>query len=371
MGLATFASVQTHYNSIHYEGSACRQNETIRLFQFSFKHLIDGKNLYIDHHEDHCFTYKYSPAFALFFGIFAYMPSLTSLWLWSMVSVGIGFWALRALPGMAPPQQFLFFLFTSFESLLCMQAQQTNILVAALLILALAFLERRKYLPATLFIVLTGFIKLFGFGAMLLYLFYPQKLKLGLFSLGWIVALALLPLVVVGPTELWGIYGDWYTQIIGDHSKYAGMSFYGMVGAFSGIEPSKSLFLGISLLLMGATILQYKKWQALWFRQSTLAMLLIWMVIFNHKAESPSYVIAMFGMALWFFSDEREWGDIILFLLAFAAVSLVFSDITPKWIRKTYAYPYHLKALPCLVVWLRVMVDMWLRPLQRIVASGK
>ncbi len=359
IGLATFASIQTYYNSLHHSGKHCKQIETLHIFKFSYIHLIEGKNLYADHLEDHCYTYKYSPAFAVFFGIFNLLPDLPALWLWLMVTVVVTFWALRSLPGVAPPRQFLFLVFISFEGLLCLQAQQTNLLLASLLLLGLIFLEKNKYLPATLCIVLTGFIKLFGFGAFLLFLFYPEKWKLALYTLGWMVLLAIVPLVVVSPDHLWQVYQDWYSQIMSDHSKYAGMSFYGMLGAMTGTEPSKTILLGISLGLLFITVAQYKKWKELWFRQLTLASLLVWMVIFNHKAESPSYVIAMVGMALWFFSLPRKWPDIVLFLYAFTGVSLFFSDLVPWPIRDAYFYPYHLKALPCSILWIRILVDMW------------
>lgn len=361
IGMGTFACIQTYYNSKTYKGPACSQIETYDLFVYSHEHLLNGKNLYIDHLDEHCFTYKYSPAFALFFGLFAYVPQGIGLWFWLMVTVGVTYAAMRALPGMDPPKQFLFFVFASFECLLCLQAQQTNALVAALLLLAFAFLERRKYLPATLFIVITGFIKLFGFGAILLFIFYPQKPKLALYTLLWIAVLALVPLVVVSPSELWGIYEAWQTQILGDHAKYAGMSFFGMLGSFSGMNPPKTLLLGISLVLMLLPLIQIQKWKQPWFRQLVLAALLIWMVIFNHKAESPSYVIAMMGVALWFFSGPRQWPDVLLLLFVFAGVSLLFSDITPKSFRKAYAYPYHLKALPCFFAWVRVIIELWAR----------
>ncbi|MBL0017718.1 MAG: DUF2029 domain-containing protein [Bacteroidetes bacterium] len=103
IGMGTFACIQTYYNSKTYKGPACSQIETYDLFVYSHEHLLNGKNLYIDHLDEHCFTYKYSPAFALFFGLFAYVPQGIGLWLWLMVTVGVTYAAMRALPGMDPP----------------------------------------------------------------------------------------------------------------------------------------------------------------------------------------------------------------------------------------------------------------------------
>jgi hypothetical protein len=362
IGLGIFACIQAYVNSRIQDGASCAGINTYVLFTASHRHLLDGENLYSYYPDEHCFTFKYSPAFALFFGLFTYLPQGVGLWLWLMVTVGVTYAAMRSLPGMEPGKHLLFFAFASFECLLCLQTQQTNALLVSMLLLAFAYLERGRELPATLLIVITGFIKLFGLGAMVLYLFYPRKARLTLYTLLWLVVLALVPLVVVSPAELWGIYGEWKTQILGDHEKYAGMSLYGMLGAVSGKEPPKTLLLGMSLVVMLLPLIQWKKARQPWFRQSLLAALLIWMVIFNHKAESPSYVIAMMGVALWFFSGPRRWWDILLLLAVFAGVSLLFSDIIPRSFRKAYAYPYHLKALPCFLAWLRVIIELWWRP---------
>ena len=41
------------------------------------------------------------------------------------------------------------------------------------------------------------------------------------------------------------------------------------------------------------------------FRAAFLGAVLMWMIALNHLSESPTYVIAMGGIALWYFSQER------------------------------------------------------------------
>jgi hypothetical protein len=352
--------LQIYNNSYRYTGKSCKQWSNYMVFKYAHHHLLGDQDLYNYHHAEHCYTYKYSPSFALFFGAFAYLPTILGLMTWMLLTGVVTYFALISLPGMGPPKPFWFLLFISSEWIVCVQGQQTNALIAAMLILAFVLLERGKELPATLLIVLTGFIKIFGFGAVLLFLFYPKKLKLALYTLGWTVLVAVLPLIVLSPADLFGIYENWYAQITGDYAKFDGMSFYSLVNATTGWNPPKTVFAVLSLGLMLAPLVQLSKWKSVVFRKMTLAAILVWVVIFNHKAESPTYIIAMMGMGIWFFSVDRKWWDHVLMWFAFLVVSILFSDFVPEWMKYDVGFVYHLKALPCLLVWMRILVDLWL-----------
>jgi hypothetical protein len=184
------------------------------------------------------------------------------------------------------------------------------------------------------------------------------------------VLLAVLPLLVVSPSELLGIYEAWYGQVLGDYSAFKGMSLYSLIEVLSGWDPPKQVFIVVSLLLMLAPLVQVQKWKELWFRELVLAAILIWVVIFNHKAESQTYVIAMVGIVLWYFVLPRRWWDTVLLVVAFAFISVLFSDLVPRWIKNDIGFGYHLKALPCAVLWVRVVVDMWWRPNSRQTARA-
>lgn len=361
IALPIILGLQSYYNSVNYTGTSCRHYSNYQVFKYAHFHLLSDQDLYSDHLTEHCFTFKYSPAFAMLFGALAYLPDWLGLVFWMLLSGVVSYFAIRALPGMAPPRQFLFFLFIFMEWLGSVQGQQTNALIAMLLLMAFSLLERNKPLLATLLIVATGFIKIFGFGAMLIFLFYPQKWKLALYSLAWSVLFAVLPLLVLSPNELWGIYESWYSQVLGDYAQYKGMSIYSLIERLSGWAPPKQLFMVGSLALMVAPLIQQRKWQYLWFRKTILAAILIWVVVFNHKAESHTYIIAMAGIGFWYFAAPRKWGDTALLLFALAGVSLLYSDIVPRPLKGEFPFEYHVKALPSAVLWLRVVIDLWIR----------
>lgn len=350
-----------HFNSVNYQGSGCPQDNVYQIFKSAHSHLLSDQDLYSLHEGEHFYTYKYSPAFALLFGTFANLPDLVGIVFWLLLSALVSYVAIDKLKLPSKTTQFLFFLIIAFEWIGSLQSQQTNILIAMTLVIAFVFLEKRNYAMATLLIVATAFIKIFGLAAMLLYLFYPRKEKLAAYSIMWVCLLLILPMVVLNVDQLSFVYESWFNQITHDYGKYSGMSFYSFTSKLSGYELSKPITLAVSFLILLSPLVQIKKWHSVWFRKLTLSALLLWVVIFNHKAESPSYIIAFVGIALWYYSGPRKNSDTILLLFSIFVGAILFTELTPRWFRKEYCYPYHLKALPCTIVWLRVIVEMWLR----------
>eukprot|EP01036_Dinobryon_divergens_P007620 gene7620-10167_t len=101
----------------------------------AFFHLLDGKDLYIMYPAECWDLFKYSPAFALFMGVFAWLPDIAGLTLWNLLNA---------------------MLLTSIQN------AQSNGLIAGLILLAFNKLENGDVRWSSLFITLTVFIKLFG-----------------------------------------------------------------------------------------------------------------------------------------------------------------------------------------------------------------
>jgi hypothetical protein len=80
-------------------------------------------------------------------------------------------------------------------------------------------------------------------------------------------------------------------------------------------------------------------------------------VIFNHKAESSSYVIAMSGAALWFFSQAPSWTNRTLIALAFVFTTLSPTDVFPRWLSASFLVPYAVKAVPCILIGAKITYD--------------
>ena len=95
-----------------------------------------------------------------------------------------------------------------------------------------------------------------------------------------------------------------------------------------------------------------------WF---LLPEFLMWMIAFNHLSESPTFVIAMAGIGLWYFSQPGTPAHRVLLWFAFLFVSVSYSDLVPRDFRERYINPYALKALPVVVIWGVAVAELTLR----------
>ena len=237
------------------------------------------------------------------------------------------------------------------------QHSQSNGLMAGLIVFAFILLEKKQIALASLLIVLTIFIKLFGIVAFALFMFYPGKLKAITYTIGWTLLLAFLPLIVISLPQLSFLYQSWLNLLQNDHSASLGLSVAGWINSWFGIE-SKNLILVSGVILFCLPFLKYKFFNDLQFRLFFLSSILIWIVIFNHKAESPTFVIAITGVSIWFSYQKVKTENVILVITALILTVLSPTDIFPRSIRNNYVVPYVLKAVPCILIWLKITLDL-------------
>src|SRR5687767_12029039 len=167
------------------------------IFKQSFYHLTGGDDLYIPYPLEHWDLYKYSPTFAFLFGGFALWPDTIGLPLWNILNALVLVFAIYYLPKLTNKQKALILLCCVIESMTAIQNEQSNGLVAGLLILAFGLCERKNFLLAALCIVLTVYIKIFGLVAFVWFLFYPGRWKLALYGAVWLIILFFIPLLVI------------------------------------------------------------------------------------------------------------------------------------------------------------------------------
>jgi hypothetical protein len=84
------------------------------------------------------------------------------------------------------------------------------------------------------------------------------------------------------------------------------------------------------------------------------------MVIFNHKAESPTYIIPMAGIGIWYFSQRADPVNRVLLILSFLLICMSVSDLVPAPVRNGFIRPYGIKAVMAVVVWLRILYEQLL-----------
>jgi hypothetical protein len=182
----------------------------------------------------------------------------------------------------------------------------------------------------------------------------------------WLVILFALPLIFVNIQQYGALWASYGSMLAGDHDASYGYSVMGCLHTWFGLDVNKNAVVGVGALLFMLPFARVRHYAHTPFRLLMLASALIWTVIFNHKAESPTFVIAMAGIALWFMTMPKTPVNIALFVLAILFVTLSPTDVFPRVVREEFVKPYCLKAAPCIFIWLKILYDMLNYPKLRV-----
>lgn len=217
-------------------------------------------------------------------------------------------------------------------------------------------------------ILLSGFIKIFGWIFFLLFILRPKSIPRAIiFGAVYATILLLLPLVFVSTDYLISEYRWWFLLLQQDGGTYVKLSFMGWFQAWFGYLPPKNA------VLLAALMVQLLP---LWFMyQSTQknrrdiptrpydaplqygASLLLWVVLFNHMSESATYVIAVGGIVLFFSGEAIERRRLVSIILTAVLLFTVLgpTDIYPRalcyWIVETA----QLKAFAVLIAYIYML----------------
>ncbi len=328
------------------------------IFKNSFVHLLAHKNLYSLHLAEQWDLFKYSPTFALFMGLFAFLPDWLGLTVWNLLNTLVLFVGIKYLPVVSEDSKVKIRWFVLIELLTSIQNAQSNGLIAGLFVWSFIWLERAKYGRATLLMLLSTFIKIFGVVGFVLFLLYPRKLTAILYTLGWTAVLVILPLAVVPYQELLNQYHNWWVMLQNDHSNSIGLSVMGWLNTWFSLDPSKLLVVVIGGVLLLLPLLRTSQYTAYQYRLLMLASVLIWVVIFNHKAESPTFILAITGIGIWYFCQPATVTNRVLVILAFVFTSLSPTDVFPATLRDQLVLPYVLKAVFCIAIWVKINIEL-------------
>ncbi|WP_114782276.1 glycosyltransferase family 87 protein [Botryobacter ruber] len=372
--LAFFATAQSYFRSAELSpetGYTYTKYNNYIIFKQSFFHLIQNKDIYILYLPEHWDLYKYSPTFSLLFGVLAVQHDFVGLLFWNIINALFVFFALKYLPKLDDKAKMLMILTVVVELLGSMQNEQSNGITAGLIILAFCFLERQKYLWATLCVVFGLYLKIFGIVALALFIFYPKKWKLASYTALWSVVLLVLPLLVVDAGQLVFLYKSWWNMLTHDHDISYGFSVMGWLYTWFGLDLPKTGVVLAGAVLFCVPLIRFRLYQDFTFRILLLASILLWVIIFNHKAESPTFIVAMCGVAIWFFSQEKKKENMVLFFLAILITSFSPSDIFPRFVREQYFVPYVVKAVPCILIWFKLVYEMTFRKYAPLAEADK
>lgn len=336
-------------------GAASYNNYLI--FRWSFINLVDHVDLYSLHPSQHFDLFKYSPTFAFLMAPFSLFPDWLGIFLWNLVNAGVLFWAVNKLSVDGKARAFVL-LFVAFDLLGALQNSQSNVLMAGLMIGAFAMFEKEKPVAAALLICLGFYVKLFAAVVGLLFLFYNKKGKFLIACVVWGILLGILPALVSGFDGLILQYKSWLHLLANDPAHELNYSLMTLTQRWFHFTAPDSVYLVPGILLLLLPLARRREWNHFNFRLVYLASMLVWVVIFNHKAESPTFIVATCGVALWGISEAKSWKQTALLWFVFLFTSLSATDLFPPYVREHFIKPYCIKALPCIVLWFVMIFEL-------------
>jgi len=303
----------------------------------------------------------YTPQFALAFLPFALLPVNVSVIVWLLFGAALFYLALQKLP-MTNTQKTLIFFIALIDLVNSLQNLQTNALNTALLLFIFICLQTNKPILAALCVAACLSIKIYPAAAGLLFLFYPNKIKFLLWSFLFTTLLFLVPLLVLPKDYYFSCLENWVKAVSEDANDkfiYNSPSLIGINYTWFS-KPINHFYLQLTglLLVFVPLIKLIKKQTDSTFVLLYLAFIMLFIVIFNHAAESPTYVIAITGAAIWYVVSPKSMLNNTLLIVLFIACILLPTDIYPSWLRKEYFMPLKIRVVPCLLIWIKLFYDL-------------
>jgi hypothetical protein len=158
------------------------------------------------------------------------------------------------------------------------------------------------------------------------------------------------------------LYQSWLHLLLNDRSASIGLSVMGLMESWFQLAAVKNIVTVAGFALFLLPLVRWRLYGDLHYRLLFLASALIWMVIFNHKAESPTFIIVMAGIGIWYFAGARDGLDKVLLILSFLLISMSVSDLVPPGIRNGFIRPYGIKAVMAIVIWVKIVYEQLTLP---------
>ena len=338
------------------------------IYKGVYEHTLQQVNLYQLYPAEYADSNHYGPLFSLLIAPFTWVPVYLGCAIWCIVNAWVLFYAIRRL-NLPTKQFYTVLLIACIELMTSTHSVQFNPMLAGSMLLAYVLIKENKPIPAT-FLLAAGFlIKLYSIVGLVLFLFTSKKKTFVLSFIGWLLVLVVLPMLISSPEFIIQSYKDWFHSLVEkngtniDISVRSGMqdiSVGGMLRRIFNLQnlPNYAIIVPAAIMLL-APLTRYKLFAVKEFSLTYYCMLLVTVVIFSSSAESPTYIIALTGIAIWFSQKlPLNKKEALLLLLLFLFTILSPTDLFPKSIRDGFFVKYAMKALPCFIIWLMMIKEL-------------
>lgn len=344
------------------------------IFEGVFNHTIAQLPLYPEYPDEYQDSNHYGPLFSIIIMPFALLPTWLGCLLWVLANAAVLWLAVRKL-NLSHEAKASVLAIAALEMMTAAHNLQFNAAITAWLVFAYILVDKEKDFWATLLIAAGFLVKLYGIAGLLFFLFSKHKLKFIGSFIFWLLILFALPMAISSPAFIYRSYIDWYNKLLfkndkNIHQSYdasGGMQDISVLGMIRRISGTHSLSATAVLLPAAALILlpllRFKQYLFQGYRLRYLALVLISIVIFSSSAESPTYVIAMTGMAIWFVLNypAHKTFSLIIIIAAFVLTSLSSTDLFPTFLKDEWVRKYALKAFFPFVIWTLLIAELGLK----------
>ncbi|MBO6188281.1 MAG: DUF2029 domain-containing protein [Prevotella sp.] len=338
------------------------------IYRGSFWNAVREWNLYLPNPAEYGDSHHYGPLFSLLFSPFAIFPLKPlniGLLLWGIALTLFLYWAIRHSQFNKRQQLFILW-FCAHEMLTALFMQQFNIAIAATILLAYYLIEREKDFWAAFFIMLGTFVKIYSIVGLAFFFFSKHKGRLIGGMLFWAVVFFLLPMPFFhGWDYIVEQYYNWYVSLAEKNALNAGsimqnISLIGMTHRITGMQFNDLWLIIPGMVLFALPYLRFDQYKNMAFRQTLLASVLMFIILFSTGSESSGYITPFIGIVIWYTAApwKRTRWDVFLLVFAFILSSMSPSDLFPAYLRREYVHPYALKALPVTIIWLQLCYEM-------------
>jgi len=329
----------------------------LKIFRWSFFHLLGQQDIYAPYPDHYYDIFKYSPSWAMLFAPFALPPMAIGFFLWDLGAALLLYHAVQRLLPEREARLALAIAYLEFAAAM-QHASNTNSVTVALIIMAFVALEQGRHVEAGIAVATGALMKVYPLAALTFGLFHGRKGRLAGAFAAALAALVALPLLVTPPAELLAQWRSW-GRVLERDALEQGYSVMHLVDVWTGVVwPNWPQQLAGAALLLLPLALRRHQWGDSHFRRLFLCSVLLYVLIFNHEAEPPSFVVGFTGIAIWYAMSRHTAVRNALMGFAFVGVPLLHSELVP-WSIRQHALAPEVMIYPCVVLWLVLQVELF------------
>lgn len=335
------------------------------IFKYTYINTLLQKNLYLQYPEYFQDSNHYGIFFSSLIAPFALMPDWLGISLWNLANTFVFIYAIQKLP-FSDGKKAIFALLCLQEFITAALSLQFNIALAGLLMLSAVYIYENKEVKSATSLMIGVFVKIYGIVGLSQFFFIKNKTKF--ITAGIVIGLLffVFPMIYSSPEFVIQSYKDWSVSLAEKNGQnqslnsYQDISLMGFIRRIFGDASISNLsFLAFGLPLFALPYIRIKQYKNYAFQLMILASTLLFLVLFSSGSESPTYIIAVAGVMIWFFLQKKRT-TLVLGMLIFVIILTCFSpsDLFPKSVKVNYIVKYSLKAVPCIVVWFRIIYEL-------------